>query len=313
MKQNNQDRRRIKRAHTWKRMRNDRALYLMLVIPMAFIFVFRYIPISGLYISFTDYDIINGIFNSPFVGLKWFKQFFGSANFSRLLRNSLQLSVYTLLITFPAPIILSISLNEVKHTRFKNAAQTVSYLPYFISTVVVVGIMAQILSPTSGIINHVLNFFGMDSQYFMSDPRWFRALYIMSDVWQTTGWTAIVYIAAITSISDDLYEAAQIDGAGRIARILHVTLPGILPMVIIMFLLKVGHCMELGYEKVLLMYSPQTMEVADIFDTFVYRRGIGEMDYSFGTAVGLFKSVVSFILVVGANRISNKLADVGLW
>lgn len=296
-----------------KRIRRDIALYIMLIAPLSFIFIFRYLPIGGLYIAFTDYDIINGIFDSPFVGLKWFKNFFNSANFGLLLRNSLILSVLTLVVTFPAPIILAISLNEVRNEKFKTFAQTASYLPYFISTVVVVGIMSQMLSPTSGIVNKLLQAIGIDAQYFMSDPKWFRTLYVFSDIWQTMGWTAIIYLASITAISTDLYEAAQIDGAGRLARIWHVTIPGILPMVIVMFLLKVGHCMELGYEKVLLMYSPQTMEVADIFDTFVYRRGVGDMDYSFGTAVGLFKSVVSFVLVVSANKLSNKIADVGLW
>lgn len=296
-----------------KKLKRDAALYLMLAAPVGFIFVFRYLPIGGLYIAFTDYDIINGVFASPFVGLKWFKSFFSSANFGMLLRNSLILSAMTLLFTFPAPVILAISLNELRNEKFKTFAQTASYLPYFISTVVVVGIMSQMLSPTSGIVNKLLGVFGIEAQYFMSDPKWFRALYIFSDIWQTMGWTAIVYLASITAISTDLYEAAKIDGAGRMAQIWHVTIPGILPMIIIMFLLKVGHCMELGYEKVLLMYSPQTMTVADIFDTFVYRRGVGDMDYSFGTAVGLFKSLVSFILVVTANKISNKVADVGLW
>jgi putative aldouronate transport system permease protein len=186
-------------------------------------------------------------------------------------------------------------------------------MPYFISVVIVVGIMNQLLSPSGGIVNYLLESMGFDSVYFMTSPKWFRFLYVVSDIWQSSGWTAIIYLAAITSVSGDLYEAAEIDGAGRLQRIWHVTLPGILPTIIILFLLKVGHAMELGYEKVLLMYSPQTYEVADIFDTYVYRRGILSMDYSFATTVGLFKSVISFTLVVGANKIAHKAADIGLW
>ena len=301
------------RYHQWKQIRNDKALYLMLLVPLVQIFIFRYLPIAGLYISFVDYDVVNGIFSSKFVGFKWFEQFFSSDNFTLLLRNSLILSLYTLIFTFPAPIILSISFNELSSNRFRKVAQTISYIPYFISTVIVVGIMSQILSPTSGIVNRMIEALGGEPIFFMSSPNWFRFLYVFSDIWQTTGWTAIIYTAAITSISTDLYEAAQIDGAGRLQQIWHITIPGILPTILILFLLKVGHCMELGYEKVLLMYSPQTYAVADIFDTFVYRRGIGNMDYSFATAVGLFKSLVSFVLVIAANKISNKAADVGLW
>lgn len=215
--------------------------------------------------------------------------------------------------TFFAPIILSISLNELTSKKFRRLAQTISYLPYFISTVVVVGMMTQLLSPSSGYINRIIESLGFSSVYFMNDSKWFRTLYVLSDIWQNSGWTAIIYLAAITSISEDLYEAAAIDGAKRLQRIWYITLRGMMPTILILLLLKVGQFMELGYEKVILMYSPQTYDVADIFDTFVYRRGILDMDYSFATTVGLFKALVSFALVVTANKISNKLADIGLW
>jgi putative aldouronate transport system permease protein len=276
-------------------------------------FIFRYLPIAGLYISFVDYDLVGGIFSSRFVGLKWFKQLFSGANFYSLLKNSLILSFCSIVFTFPAPIILAISFNELASKVFKRVAQTISYMPYFISVVVIVGIMSQLLSPSGGLINEIIQRLGFQPMYFMTSPQWFRPLYIISDIWQNTGWTAIIYLASITSISEDLYEAAKIDGAGRLQRIWHVTIPGILPTIIVLFLLKVGHSMELGYEKVLLMYSPQIYEVADIFDTFVYRRGIISMDYSFATTMGLFKALVSFVLVVCANKISNKAADIGLW
>lgn len=285
----------------------------MLIIPITQIIIFRYIPIAGLYISFVDFDIVNGIFSSPFVGLKWFIQLFSGSNFMLLLKNSLILSLYTIMFTFFAPIILSISLNELTSKKFRRLAQTISYLPYFISTVVVVGMMTQLLSPSSGYINRIIESLGFSSVYFMNDSKWFRTLYVLSDIWQNSGWTAIIYLAAITSISEDLYEAAAIDGAKRLQRIWYITLRGMMPTILILLLLKVGQFMELGYEKVLLMYSPQTYDVADIFDTFVYRRGILDMDYSFATTVGLFKALVSFALVVTANKISNKLADIGLW
>lgn len=299
--------------YQFKQIKKDRVLYFMLIIPITQIIIFRYIPIAGLYISFVDFDIVNGIFSSPFVGLKWFIQLFSGSNFMLLLKNSLILSLYTIMFTFFAPIILSISLNELTSKKFRRLAQTISYLPYFISTVVVVGMMTQLLSPSSGYINRIIESLGFSSVYFMNDSKWFRTLYVLSDIWQNSGWTAIIYLAAITSISEDLYEAAAIDGAKRLQRIWYITLRGMMPTILILLLLKVGQFMELGYEKVLLMYSPQTYDVADIFDTFVYRRGILDMDYSFATTVGLFKALVSFALVVTANKISNKLADIGLW
>ena len=299
--------------YKFKQIKKDRVLYFMLIIPITQIIIFRYIPIAGLYISFVDFDIVNGIFSSPFVGLKWFIQLFSGSNFMLLLKNSLILSLYTIMFTFFAPIILSISLNELTSKKFRRLAQTISYLPYFISTVVVVGMMTQLLSPSSGYINRIIESLGFSSVYFMNDSKWFRTLYVLSDIWQNSGWTAIIYLAAITSISEDLYEAAAIDGAKRLQRIWYITLRGMMPTILILLLLKVGQFMELGYEKVLLMYSPQTYDVADIFDTFVYRRGILDMDYSFATTVGLFKALVSFALVVTANKISNKLADIGLW
>ena len=297
----------------WKQVYNDRLLYLILLVPLVQILIFRYLPIAGLSISFLDYNVVGGIFKSKFVGFKWFQRLFTSANFTLLLKNNIILSFYTIVFTFPMPIILAISFNELSSKMFKKVAQTISYMPYFISVVIVVGIMNQLLSPSGGIVNKLLSSLGSEPVYFMSSPQWFRFLYVVSDIWQTSGWTAIIYLAAITSIPGDLYEAAEIDGAKRLQRIWHVTIPGMLPTIIVLFLLKVGQSMDLGYEKVLLMYSPQTYEVADIFDTFVYRRGILSMDYSFATATGLFKSLISFVLVVSANKISNKIADVGLW
>ncbi len=298
------------RAGTFKR---DIVLYALLIVPVVFVFLFRYLPILGLAIGFTDYDIVGGVFASKWVGLTWFKMLLTSASFPVLLANTLVLSFYSVVFEFPAPVILALSLNEISSPAFKRVAQTVSYLPYFISTVVVVGMMSEMLSPTYGIVNALLARLGVEPVFFMGEPRWFRPLYVISEIWQRMGWNAIIYLAAITTISPDLYEAAQMDGAGRLRRIRHITLPGILPTIVILLLMKLGHFMDVGFEKVLLMYSPATYETADIFDTFVYRRGIGSMDFSFATATGMFKSVISFVLVVSANRISRRLADTTLW
>lgn len=302
-----------RRAGKWYAIRRDRALYIMLIIPLAQIFVFRYLSIAGLYMSFVNYSFMKGIFESPFVGLQWFGQLFGGRNFMLLLRNNMLLSLYSILFSFPAPILLALCLNEIRSRRFMRLAQTITYMPYFVSTVVVVSIMTLLLSPSSGMVNILLNRVGISSIYFLGDKKWFRMLYIVSEIWQNSGWTAIIYLSAITGISVELYEAAQIDGAGRFRRILHITLPSIMPTILIMLLLKIGQFMEVGYEKVLLMYNAQTMEVADIFDTYVYRQGIVNMNYSYSTTVGLFKALISFALVVSANTISNRFAQVGLW
>lgn len=303
----------LNKSVVMKRLRQDKVLYLLLLVPVVHIFIFRYLPILGLSIGFTDYDIVKGIFGSEWVGLKWFRMLFEGNNFATLLKNSLLLSLYTLIFSFPAPILLAISFNELAGKLFKRFAQTVSYLPYFISSVVVVGLMSEMLSPNTGIVNTILQRLGFEPIFFMADPGWFRTLYVLSEIWQNTGWSAIIYLAAITAISPDLYEAAEMDGAGRLRRIWHVTLPGIAPAIVILLLMKLGHFMDLGFEKVLLMYSPSTYETADIFDTFVYRRGLGSMDYSFATAIGLFKSLVAFVLVVSANRIAKKFTESTLW
>jgi len=263
--------------------------------------------------SFVNYNFSKGIFGSDFVGLKWFNQLFASRNFIKLLRNNLLLSLYSVLFFFPMPILLALGLNEIKCKPFMRAAQTITYMPYFVSTVVVVSMLTLLLSPSSGIVNMILNALGIKSIYFMGDQRWFRTVYIISEIWQNSGWTAIIYLSAIVGIEMELYEAAQIDGASRLQRIWHITIPCILPTILIMLLLKIGQFMEVGYEKVLLMYNPQTMEVADIFDTYVYRQGIVNMNYSSSTAVGLFKALISFVLVVSANTLSKKVAQVSLW
>lgn len=302
---------------TWtafkKNIKRDKVLYLLLALPFFQILIFKYIPLMGVIIAFQDYDIMGGIFNSEWVGFKWFISFFNSYNFWKLLRNTVLLSLYSLIFGFPAPIILALSLNEVKCQAFKRFTQTVSYLPHFISTVVVAGMVVQFLSPSTGLVNILLQKLGIEPIYFLVKPEWFRTIYVSSGIWKSMGWTSIIYLAALTSIDEQLYEAATIDGAGRFRKLIHITLPGIAPTIVVLLLLKVGNLLDTGFEKILLLYSPMTYETADVIDTFVYRRGLGSMDYSYATAVGLFKSVVGLIILSGTNWLSRKVTETSLW
>jgi len=267
----------------------------------------------GVLIAFKNYKPGKGLFAGDWVGFKWFVSFFKSFYFPRLIRNTFLLSFYGLLWGFPVPIIFALALNEVKNGAFKRTVQTISYLPHFISVVVVVGMMFNFLSPTSGIINNFIKSMGKEPISFLNDARWFRTLYISSSIWQSFGWDSIVYLAAIAGIDPQLYEASKIDGCNRIQQVLYVTIPGILPTIIILLILRCGNLLSVGYEKIILMYNPATYEVADVISTYVYRRGIIGAEYSFSAAVGLFNSVVNFIFLFIVNRISKLIADISLW
>lgn len=275
--------------------------------------IFRYIPMYGLIISFKKYDFVKGIFNSEWVGFKYFIQFFKNPYFGRIVFNTLNISLSSLVWSFPVPIIFALLLNEIKGTYFKKAVQTATYLPHFISLVIMVGLMKQLTSPTTGIINKIITVCGGESINFFMDKNWFVPLYVISEIWSNFGWGAIVYIAAIAGINQELYEAATVDGAGRFRRVWHITIPGILPTAVILLILRMGSMLEVGYEKILLMYNESIYETADVISTYVYRNGIQQFNYSYGTAVGLMNAVVDLLLVVGANYISNKLTDSGLW
>jgi putative aldouronate transport system permease protein len=297
----------------WLGIRKNRYLILMVAPVVVYYFIFSYIPMYGAIIGFKDFSPGKGILGSPWVGFHWFLAFFRSVYFGRLIGNTLLLSLLSLLFSFPVPIVFALLLNEVKSGVFKRAVQTVSYMPHFISLVVVVGIIVNFLSPTDGIVNSLLRGIGLEPVNFLGEPAWFRPLYIGSGIWQSFGWNSIIYMAALSSIDPQLYEASRIDGAGRWKQMLHVTLPGIRPTIVMLLILALGGLMNVGFEKIILMYNPSTYEVADVISTYVYRRGLLGAQYSFGAAVGLFNSVINFILLITVNRISKRVTDIGMW
>ena len=290
----------------------DTDLYIMLLPAMVLVFIFSYMPIFGIVLAFKEYDILQGIWGSPWVGLKYFQQFFNDPYFFRITKNTILLSFFGILFGFPAPIILALFLNELKALRFKRIIQSISYLPHFVSTVVIVGIMMYMFD-AYGIVNDILRFIGIPEQVFFSDSKWFRTLYIGSGIWQGIGWDAIIYLAAIAGINPELYEAAVLDGANRWQNMWHITLTSIMSVVRILLILEIGGLFGIGFEKVYLMYNPGIYDVADVVSTYVYRRGIIGMDFSYSAAVGLFNSIVNFTLIFIANYISRKISDEGLW
>lgn len=283
------------------------ALYLMMLLPIIYFIVFKYVPMFGNILAFRRYRPGMGPWGTEWVGLRYFKLFFKDPAFWSAFKNTLILSLLNLAVNFPLPILFAILVNEIRSKKFKKVIQTVSYMPRFISTVVVIAILGELLSPSSGLLNMLLkNVFNIDPIYFMNEPGWFRIIYILTDSWQFMGWTAIIYLAAITSISNDLFEAAEMDGAGRLQQIWYVTIPSIMPTIMVMLILNVGRMLTLGFEKVLLMYTPNNAAVSDILDTLVYRVGLSNQNYSYATAIGLFSGIIGVILVTGANAISRK-------
>lgn len=292
----------------------DRYLYLLLIPFLAWYIIFAYKPMYGLQIAFKDFSVYKGIEASPWVGFEHFETFFKGPYFFRLLKNTLLLSLYQLLFAFPVPIILALLLNEVKNGIFKKTVQTFTYLPHFISVVVVAGIVTNFLAPSNGIINILIEAFGGEKQYFLTNPDYFRTIFIGSmDIWKEAGFGTIIYIAALSGVNPALYEAAVIDGANRWKQTWHITLPAIIPTIAIMLVMKVGSMLEVGYEAIILLYQPATYETADVINTYVYRAGLQEARYDLATAVGLFNAVIGFILVIFANKMSKKLTETGLW
>lgn len=305
-----QTRRSSKLRHYY--LRQNRSAYLMILVPLFIYLAFKYVPMFGVVIALQDYNPWLGFLESPFVGFKHFELFVTGPYFVRIMRNMLVLNLLLLVFAFPAPIIFALLLNELGVGPFKKITQTISYLPHFISTVVIVGIMMKMFS-YSGVVNKFVVDFGGEALPFFSLPGAFRPLYVGSDIWQGVGWGSIVYLAAIAGINPELYEAATIDGASRLQKALYITIPSLLPTIMILFILRVGDLLELGFEKIFLMYNPSTYEVADVVATYVYRRGIENLNYSYATAVGLFNAVLSFFLLIGANRLSRKLTEYSLW
>jgi putative aldouronate transport system permease protein len=292
-------------------------LYYFLIIPgVVYFLVFHYGPMYGVIIAFKDispFDGLKGIFTAEWVGLKHFKNFINSYYFWDIIGNTLTISLYRLIFGFPAPIILALLINEVRHVAFKRTVQTISYLPHFISMVVLAGLVTTMLSTDGGFVNGLLQKLGHEPISFLTDTRYFRSVLVISAIWKEIGWNSIIYLAAIAGVDPQLYEAAKVDGAGRFRQIWHITLPGISHVIVILFILQVGHIMDAGFEQVFLLYSPPVYDVADIIDTYVYRKGLVEVQYSFAAAVGLFKSVIAVILVVGANYLAKKLDQEGIW
>ncbi|WP_339288945.1 ABC transporter permease subunit [Paenibacillus sp. FSL E2-0201] len=292
----------------------DRYLYLLLIPFLAWYIIFAYKPMYGLQIAFKDFSVYKGIEASPWVGFEHFETFFKSPYFWRLLKNTVLLSLYQLLFAFPVPIILALLFNELKNGVFKATVQTFTYLPHFISVVVVAGIVTNFLAPSNGIVNILIEMMGGEKQYFLTNPDYFRTIFIGSmDIWKEAGFGTIIYIAALSGVNPALYEAAVIDGANKWKQMWHITLPAIIPTISIMLVMKVGSMLEVGYEAIILLYQPATYETADVINTYVYRSGLQDARYDLATAVGLFNAVVGFILVVFANKMSKKLTETGLW
>lgn len=296
-----------------KKSSQGKYLLLMFSLGLLYYVIFRYMPMYGTIIAFKKYDIVKGILGSPWVGLKYFEQFFHDIFAWRLVRNTFLLSLFSLIFSFPIPILLALLLNEVRHQRYKKGLQTVLYLPHFISEVVVIGLLTNFLSPDYGIVNKIITGLGGESVYFMAESGWFRPLYILSGIWKDSGWGAIIYIAALTGIDAELYEAASAEGAGRLQRMWYVTLPGIMPTVSTMLILRMGSLFTVGFEKIILMYSSATYETADVLSTYVYRQGLANMNYSYASAVDLMNNLVNLVLIVAFNRISKRYLDNSLW
>lgn len=301
-----------KRNSIRKILQKDKYLYLLLLPGLILYILFNYYPMYGLLMAFQDYNPIDGILGSPYIGFTHFTNFFNSMFFGRLLRNTILLSLYNLIFGFPIPILFALLLNEVKPGPFKKFTQTVSYLPHFISVVVIVGLLNIVFSPT-GIIPEVLTSMTGSSPNFLSDPKWFRTMYVGSEIWQHFGWNSIIYMAALAGIDQGLYEAAKIDGASRLKQIWHITLPGIAPTIVTLLILNSGSLLSVGFEKIILMYSPATYSTADVISTYTYRVGLLQSQYSFGVAVGLFNSVANCIVLIIVNTVSRKLTETSLW
>lgn len=293
----------------WKK---NHMYYLMFLPVLVYFVIFAYGPMYGALMAFQDYTPSLGFLGSPWVGLKHFQRFFQDYYFKRILWNTFYISITSLIFTFPAPIVLALLLNELRNKRFKSVMQTASYLPHFISLVVVCGMIKKFTLDT-GVINDIVAFFGGTRKSFLNDPNCFVPVYVISDIWQEVGWNSIIYMAALAGIDQELYEAAMIDGAGRWKQTVHVTLPCIMPTIIILLILRMGMLLSVGYEKIILLYNPVTRKTADVISTYVYRVGLEDKSWSFSAAVGLFNSAINLVFLLVTNSLSKKFSDTALW
>lgn len=299
-----------------KDFRRNKILYLMVLPVVAFYILFSYVPMSGIIIAFKDYKPMLGMWKSPWAdswGFANFLEFFSNPFFGRILKNTLLISLYSIIFSFPAPVMLALLLNEVRLKKCRRVVQTVSYMPHFISLVVVCGMVRQFCL-SDGLFNNLFQLLGVDSvNSWLQIPGAFRTIYVGTDIWQSMGWNSIIYLAAIAGVDHQLYEAAEIDGAGRWKKLLHITFPTIRPTIILLLIMQVGKTMNVGYEKILLLYNSTIYETADVISTYTYRKGLLDFDYSYSTAVNLFNSVINFALVIIANKISSKVSETSLF
>jgi multiple sugar transport system permease protein/putative aldouronate transport system permease protein len=301
-------------AATWKAIKHSWQLYAMLFLPLLWLTLFAYVPMYGAQIAFRDYNVVAGITGSPWVGLKHFDRFVHSYNFWPIMKNTLLLNLYQLAVSFPLPILFALGLNYVMRGWFRRTVQMVTYAPYFISTVVMVGLILQLLSP-AGLLNQLLGVVGIGPINFMGEPAYWKSIYVWSGVWQTMGFNCIIFLAALTSIDPTLHEAAVIDGANKLQRIRDIDLPGILPVVVILLILNLGFLLSTGFEKALLLQNPLNLGTSEVIDTYVYRVGLVSQvpNFSYAAAIGLFKAVIGLILIVGANQLARRLKAASLW
>ncbi len=301
-----------KKRSCFSSLKKYKHVYIILLPTLLYYIIFKYLPMFGNVMAFQDFKITRGFAGSEFVGLQNFRDFLTSYKFWQLLRNTLSINGLLLLFSFPAPIILALLLNEIKAMKFKKIVQTITYMPHFISTVVICSMILTMVS-SEGLVNSVITMFGGEKISFMSDSDYFYPIYIISDIWQGVGWSSIIYIAALSSVDVQLYEAASIDGAGKFRQMIHVTLPCIVPTIVILLIMQIGNMLTIGYEKILLLYNPTIWDKADVISTYVYRRALLDGEYGYSAAVGIFNSVINCILLFTANSISRKVSDSSLF
>ncbi|SFR45743.1 ABC transporter permease [Litoreibacter janthinus] len=307
------DRKRSRVQMIGEHMRREWQLYVLLLPTIIWLLVFLYKPMYGLQIAFKDYSVFRGVANSPWVGLEHFETLFNNDQFLRALRNTVYISFLSLIFGFPMPILLALMFNEILKQWYKKASQTIVYLPHFISSVIIAGIVITAFSPSAGIVNTILGWFGLDSIYFLTKAEWFRPIFVGTTIWQEAGFQSIVYLAAIAGVSPTLYESAVVDGASRWQMMWKITIPSIMPTIIIMLIIRIGNMLEVSFEMIILLYQPATYETADVVNTFIYRQGLQGGQYDLAAAAGLFNAVVAFVLVMSANTISKRYSRTSLW
>ena len=305
--------RRKKFEYLMNTLQKEYQLYLLILPTILYIFIFNYVPMYGIVIAFKDFVATKGILGSPWVGFEHFQRFFQSPQFWLLIKNTLGLSLYSLIVGFPMPIILALFLNQTTNRRFKRIVQTVTYAPHFISIVVMAGMIFIFLSPTSGLINNILKIFGNEPVFFMGDPKWFKTLFVSSGVWQGVGWGAIIYLSALSGVNPELYEASTVDGANKWHKLWHIDLPSIAPMIVILFILNAGQIMNIDFQKAFLLQNSLNLDASEIISTYIYKVGLLSAQYSYSTAIGLFNTIINVILLLSVNYLAKACGETSLW